>query len=127
VGLAQLSLDGFRMDPIMTGLSSFGMGGLAVAALIWFLVQLVTKTMPANQEALMTMFRLDREQRGEEAKERLRALQELSQSVRDANEALLDRIDVSFREIVAELSQLRMHIQARNGKAPGPGGSSPPP
>lgn len=116
-----------EIEAIVSGLVNLGFGGLVVAALIWFLYYLVTKTLPSLAAAAEAqakaqwiqyegLIRTEREFRKETATSLGQLLTEtrdqsrrehegLMQLMRENHNKAMDRMNIGFEELVLEIEE----------------------
>lgn len=114
------------MEGILAGLVNLGLGGVMGAALVWFLHHLVTKTLPEMTRTFREEVRVEREQRRTEHQALLEVIDRLGRQQHKEHEAILDRLDFGFKELVNEITDHRAALERRReGSAFSPPGGTP--
>lgn len=107
-------------DAITTLFVNVGFGSAVGGALIWFLMHLVKVTLPQQQQAFMQALKAEQDTRRDNTDRLVRQLVKLMREVRRGHTTTLDRIDVAFKQLVAEVMAARAERHAGGWTGPRP-------
>lgn len=96
-----------EMEALTSLFINLGFGSAVVASLIWFLMYLVKVSLPQQQEAFLQALREERAQRNADTDRLVKRIGGLVHAVRRHQSLLMDHIDVSFKQLVAEVQAAR--------------------